>query len=104
MSALAKRERAASSAVDSFPHSVGDVVLVRWSDERIYYAKIKTINKNRQTCQVMFEDNRRGTAEFGQIHAGQRADLRGSLVCSQEGNFSGFWEKMHSHFREMHEL
>ena len=74
MSASVKRERAAnsnSSADESFAHGVGDVVLVRWSDDRIYYAKIRTINKNKQTCQVMFEDNRRGTAEFGQIHAGK---------------------------------
>ena len=36
MSASVKRERAAnSSAGESFAHGVGDVVLVRWSDDRI---------------------------------------------------------------------
>ena len=30
----------------------------------------------------MFEDNRRGTAEFGQIHAGKRRWKLGSLTVS----------------------
>ena len=57
---------------DVFPHNIGEVVLVKWSDERIYYVKIRKINQSKQTCQVVFEDNRRGTADFSQIHAGKR--------------------------------
>ena len=56
---------------EEFKFSVGDVVLVSWEDDKIYYAKLSSIDHDTKTCRVEFEDNSEDTADFAQIHGGE---------------------------------
>jgi hypothetical protein len=56
---------------DAFHFSVGDVVLVKWEDGKLYYAKLRKIDKRTKRCSIVFEDHSRGEANFGQIHSGE---------------------------------
>ncbi|XP_065890992.1 uncharacterized protein, partial [Dysidea avara] len=51
-----------------FPHKIGDVVLVKWRDGKIYFAKIKTIDWNKKRCVVIFDDKSQDLARFSWIH------------------------------------
>lgn len=66
-------------ADDGFRFAVGDVVLVKWEDGKLYYAKLKRIDRRTKKCAIVFDDHSRGEANFGQIHSGewQARDLFG---------------------------
>ena len=53
-----------------FPHKTGDVVLVKWRDGKIYFAKIKTIEWSKKRCVVIFDDKSQDLARFSWIHDG----------------------------------
>lgn len=53
-----------------FPHKIGDVVLVKWRDGKIYFAKIKTIEWSKKRCVVIFDDKSQDLARFSWIHDG----------------------------------
>lgn len=55
-----------------FPHKTGDVVLVKWRDGKIYFAKIKTIEWSKKRCVVIFDDKSQDLARFSWIHDGKR--------------------------------
>ena len=54
----------------SFNYSIGDLVLAEWQD-RIFYALIKRIDHHNRKCEVMFEDKKRGTVKFENVHHGK---------------------------------
>lgn len=58
-----------------FQHDVGDLVLVKWDDGMVYFAKIKRIDWRRKRCTVVFDDRSTDEAPFSQIHSGK-------CVCS----------------------
>ena len=62
----------AKSAKDGthFPHKIGEVVLVKWRDGKIYFAKIKTIEWSKKRCVVIFDDKSQDLARFSWIHDG----------------------------------
>ena len=53
-----------------FPHKTGEVVLVKWRDGKIYFAKIKTIEWSKKRCVVIFDDKSQDLARFSWIHDG----------------------------------
>lgn len=55
----------------AFTHSAGDLVLVDWTDGKIYYAKIRKVDDKRQVCSIVFDDGSRDEARFDQIHSGE---------------------------------
>ena len=57
--------------VQHFPHKTGDVVLVKWRDGKIYFAKIKTIEWSKKRCVVIFDDKSQDLARFSWIHDGK---------------------------------
>ena len=61
-----KEERVASPA---FKFKVGDLVLVKWEDGMVYFAKIKKIDEKRSKCVVIFDDKSQDDADFAQIHS-----------------------------------
>lgn len=63
-----KEERVASPA---FKFKVGDLVLVKWEDGMVYFAKIKKIDEKRSKCVVIFDDKSQDDADFAQIHSGK---------------------------------
>eukprot|EP00118_Oscarella_pearsei_P024198 m.301461 g.301461 ORF g.301461 m.301461 type:complete len:1063 (+) comp40810_c0_seq13:289-3477(+) len=57
-------------AVESdFRFATGEVVLVKWGDGKLYYAKIRRIDRKAKKCVILFDDNSRGEAHFSQIHS-----------------------------------
>lgn len=54
-----------------FAFKTGDLVLVKWSDGMVYFAKIKRIDKKRQKCAVVFDDKSQDEAHYSQIHSGK---------------------------------
>ena len=75
---------AAKSVKDgtNFPHKTGDVVLVKWRDGKIYFAKIKTIEWSKKRCVVIFDDKSQDLARFSWIHDGMLANSwRRQCVC-----------------------
>lgn len=63
-----KEERVASPA---FKFKVGELVLVKWEDGMVYFAKIKKIDEKRSKCVVIFDDKSQDDADFAQIHSGK---------------------------------
>lgn len=66
---------------DTFSFKLGDLVLVKWLDNMVYFAKIKRIDQRRKKCVVVFDDKSHDEADFDQIHSGK---------CLYR--LSGFWE------------
>ena len=60
-----------SAAVDVFSFKPGDLVLVKWNDSMVYFAKIKRIDQRRKKCVVVFDDKSHDEADFNQIHSGE---------------------------------
>lgn len=54
-----------------FRFACNDVVLVKWDDGKLYYAKIKRIDRKTKKCMILFDDLSRGEAHFSQIHSGK---------------------------------
>ena len=52
-------------------HGVGDLVLVKWNDGMVYFAKIKRIDHRLRKCVVVFDDKSTDEADFSQIHSGK---------------------------------
>ena len=55
----------------SFPFKSGDLVLVKWDDGMVYFAKIRRVDLKKEKCTVIFDDKSRGEADFYQIHSGK---------------------------------
>ena len=55
---------------EPFPFKLGDLVLVKWLDSMVYFAKIKKIDAHRRKCVVVFDDKSHDEADFDQIHSG----------------------------------
>ena len=55
-----------------FSFKVADLVLVKWNDGMVYFAKIKKIDHARSKCIVVFDDKSQDEASFAQIHSGKR--------------------------------
>ena len=55
----------------AFAFKTGDLVLVKWNDGMVYFAKIKRIDHKRQKCVVVFDDKSQDEAHFSQIHSGK---------------------------------
>lgn len=58
-------------SVPNFPFKTGNLVLVKWNDGMVYFAKIKRIDKKRCKCIVVFDDKSQDEAHFSQIHSGR---------------------------------
>lgn len=56
---------------EGFSFKTGDLVLVKWNDGMVYFAKIKKIDKKRRTCIVVFDDKSQDEADFSQVHSGE---------------------------------
>jgi len=54
-----------------FPFKTGDLVLVKWHDGMVYFAKIKKIDRKKEKCQVVFDDKSQDEAMFSQVHSGE---------------------------------
>ena len=59
-----------TATAEVFAFKPGDLVLVKWNDSMVYFAKIKKIDPRRRKCVVVFDDKSQDEAEFGQIHSG----------------------------------
>ena len=53
----------------TFAFNKGDLILVKWTDGMVYFAKIKHIHHKREKCVVLFDDKSQGEADFSQIHS-----------------------------------
>ena len=56
----------------TFGHDVGDLILVKWNDGMVYFAKIKRIDWRKKMCVVIFDDRSTDKASFSQIHSGEQ--------------------------------
>lgn len=54
-----------------FRFVVGDLVLVKWHDGMVYFAKIKKLDAKKRKCTVVFDDKSQDEAHFSQIHSGK---------------------------------
>jgi len=54
---------------EGFSFKTGDLVLVKWNDGMVYFAKIKKIDKKRRVCIVVFDDKSQDEADFSQVHS-----------------------------------
>lgn len=61
----------AGMAAAKFAFKPGDLVLVKWNDSMVYFAKIKRIDQRRKKCVVVFDDKSHDEAGFDQIHSGE---------------------------------
>ena len=55
----------------AFSFKPGDLVLVKWDDSMVYFAKIKRLDQRRKKCVVVFDDKSLDEADFCQIHSGR---------------------------------
>lgn len=55
--------------MDDFKFDVGDVVLAEWED-KLFYAKIQKIDKDKSYCHLIFDDNSVEECPFSKIHSG----------------------------------
>ena len=60
-----------TAVVGVFAFKPGDLVLVKWNDSMVYFAKIKRIDQRRKKCLVGFDDKSQDEADFEQIHSGE---------------------------------
>ena len=67
MATRARRDETAKK----FAFKTGDLVLVKWNDGMVYFAKIKRIDRKRSKCVVVFDDKSQDDANFDQIHSGK---------------------------------
>lgn len=67
----ASHGRPGSGRHKGFSFSTGDLVLVKWDDGMVYFAKIKRVDQKRGKCTVVFDDKSQDEAEFTQIHSGK---------------------------------
>ena len=68
-------ESQAVSPGQKFSFKVADLVLVKWNDGMVYFAKIKRIDSARRKCTVVFDDKSQDEASFSQIHSGEQSAL-----------------------------
>lgn len=64
-------QAATEKSTSSIPHNAGDLVLVKWNDGMVYFAKIKRIDHRQRKCVVVFDDKSTDEADFSQIHSGK---------------------------------
>ena len=67
-----------------FSFAVGNLVLVKWEDGKVYFAKIKRIDCRREKCTVVFDDKSQDEADFSQIHSGRSLAVRSFWRCIPE--------------------
>ena len=65
----------------TFTHEVGELVLVKWNDGMVYFAKIKRIDWRKRKCVVIFDDRSTDDASFSQIHSGEIFNCTISSYC-----------------------
>lgn len=58
-----------------FAFTTGSLVLVKWDDGMVYFAKIKRIDEKREKCTVVFDDKSQDEADFSQIHSGKKRGI-----------------------------
>ena len=65
-----------------FPHAVNDVIIVK-CENNYYYGKIKSIDKRRRKCKVLFDDKSTDDLSFNDIYSGKFCILTASLfrIC-----------------------
>lgn len=56
---------------NGFSFATGNLVLVKWEDGMVYFAKIKRIDRKKEKCVVVFDDKSQDEADFCQIHSGK---------------------------------
>ena len=66
-----------------FAFKTGDLVLVKWNDGMVYFAKIKRIDHKRQKCVVVFDDKSQDEAHFSQIHSGKDGQNTHTPHCTE---------------------
>lgn len=54
-----------------FSFTTGNLVLVKWDDGMVYFAKVKRIDHKKEKCTVVFDDKSQDEADFSQIHSGE---------------------------------
>lgn len=54
-----------------FSFTTGNLVLVKWGDGMVYFAKVKRIDTKKEKCTVVFDDKSQDEADFSQIHSGE---------------------------------
>ena len=59
-----------ATTAGGFTFKTGDLVLVKWGDGMVYFAKIKRIDSKKRKCVVVFDDKSQDVADFSQIHSG----------------------------------
>ena len=64
----------------AFSFKPGDLVLVKWDDSMVYFAKIKRLDQRRKKCVVVFDDKSLDEADFCQIHSGRFSGARAALA------------------------
>ena len=72
-----------SAAGSDFAFKPGDLVLVKWNDSMVYFAKIKKIDQRRKKCVVVFDDKSHDEAAFDQIHSGEFPRVGRPLSCDR---------------------
>ncbi len=74
-----------------FNHEVGDLVLVKWDDGMVYFAKIKRVDWRKRQCVVIFDDKSTDKAVFSQIHSGESymsgGDSRSNVILLRWYNY-----------------
>lgn len=70
-----------------FSFTTGDLVLVKWEDGMVYFAKIKRIDLKREKCTVVFDDKSQDEADFSQIHSGKAFWLKEEKALMSFRNF-----------------
>ena len=68
---MSSNEASGSRKEEPFSFKVADLVLVKWGDGMVYFAKIKKVDYKRSKCIVVFDDKSQDEADFDQIHSGE---------------------------------
>ena len=74
---------------DAFQFTVNDVVLADW-ENKLYYAKILSINHTKSKCRLLFDDGSSATADFTQIHHGKTSTLNDEAATVIRGAYKRF--------------
>ena len=79
---MAENKSERDEPLPGISHNVGDLVLVKWNDGMVYFAKIKRIDRRLRKCVVVFDDKSTDEADFSQIHSGKSASISCRAVTS----------------------
>ncbi|XP_032241788.2 uncharacterized protein LOC5516107 isoform X1 [Nematostella vectensis] len=71
--------------MDEFTFSVGDVVLAEWED-KLFYAKIQSIDPISSYCKLIFDDNSVEECPFAKIHSVTETTAEIVCIICKDGN------------------